>query len=116
MAIRSKADPIQITQRTFEEDLDAIRVVMLPTEMEMNLSTESGDSIHAISKMQVIQCEAGDVIQTSEARRICCFPESELKAVLGEVEHSLGVMASLPQEICVPAIKVMSACTVVIQS
>lgn len=114
---RSKADPNQIVQITFDEELEAVRVHVLPTEMQMELSAEDGDSIQTQKQMQVIVASAGQVIDSSKASRMCLSAESVVSMVVGELEVSLGTLTpGQVKEICSPAIKIATACTVILQS
>jgi hypothetical protein len=114
---RSKMDPSQISQITFDEQLEATRVYMLPTEMEMELNADDGDSILTQKQMQVIQAEAGQLIDTSKASRMSITSESEVLMCIDELEISLGTLTpGQVKEICTPAIKLAVACTLILQS
>lgn len=113
---RSKMDPSQITQTAYDEAAEAHRVLMVPTEMSMELSADDGDSVHAIPKMQVIQVQAGQVVDSSQAKVVTCVPEAQLTAVIGEVEVELPVVGMIPMPICTPGLKANISCTLILQS
>jgi hypothetical protein len=118
MSTYSKADPIQIARMTFDEEAEATRVVMVPTEMSMELSAEDGDSILAHPVMQVLEVEAGQIVDTSKARRVMSVvDEVVITAVILSTEVPMYMLNSmLPSEICVPAIKCSKATTLILQS
>lgn len=102
---RSKMDPGQITQSAYDEQMEAHRVYMLPTEMEFDTHN-----------MQVHDAKAGDIIDTSEAMRIniIAVEPVEIKMIILEQEISLGNISGI-KEICSPAIKAMADCLIVVQ-
>lgn len=111
----SKADPIQIARMVFDEEAEANRVTMVNTELAIELDAADGDSVIAISQMTVHDLKAGDILETSTARRMTCFPIKTIKAVIMEQEIDLGQIGHSPVDICVPAIKVEEDCIIVLQ-
>jgi hypothetical protein len=116
MANRSKMDPNQITQHTYEEELEAIRVHVLPTQLEMSITAESGDSILAVPKMQVIRCLAGQVVDTTQFKKAVAIPDTAVSIVVLDQELPHGNLTVVPQDICVPALKVATDCILILQS
>jgi hypothetical protein len=112
----SKADPIQIARATFDEAAEAQRVIMVQAEMAIEISADDGDSVITQSAMEVHVLEAGATVDTSKMKRMSCYPAAIVKVVIGEVEHNLATVGSTPVEVCAPMVKVMTACTVVVQS
>ncbi len=112
----TKMDPIQIQRASFDEAQSAVRVAMAPTEMAVELSHEDGDSVYSYKEMKVIECKAGQVIDTSLVQTICSTSIVAIKAVVLGEELNMGSLAILtPKEICVPAIKVMQACKLILR-
>lgn len=103
---RSKVDPNQITQITFDEEMEAVRVQILPTEMEFD-----------VHQMEVIEAVAEQEIATHNYLRmnIICDAPVEIKMVVAGQEVSLGAKSGIC-EICTPAIKVMADCIIVLQN
>lgn len=106
---RSKLDPNQIFQHVFEDDTEALRVQMLPTEMEMNISSESGDSVLIHADCLTLETHSGDVLQTGKFTKLAVYSidptvKVTLKAkVLGLlIPVTEIVVNSGPTEICSP--------------
>lgn len=112
----SKLDPYQIQRMTFDEDSNSVKVTMLPMEMAVELSAEDGDSVLAVPKMQVLEVQAGDIINTSAAKKIASHPEAGITAIIGAAEVSLGAAPISGLSICVPSVKASIDCTIILQS
>lgn len=114
---RSKLDPNQIIQTTFDEQLEAQRVSVLPMEMSIELDAQDGDSVLVLKDMQVIQAMAGQLIDSSKASRMSVTISCNVNMIVGEVSVSLGSLAAgQVKEICSPQIQVDQNCTVILQS
>lgn len=112
----TKMDPIQIQRASFDEEKMANRVVMAPTEMSIELNHEDGDSVYSHQKMQVIQCKAGQVVDTSHVDTICCTTSVALSAVILNKEMPFATLSRLtPLAICVPAVKVATDCVLILR-
>lgn len=104
---RSLLDATQIVQRTFDEETGAVKSLLVPTEIELEVNREM------LTQLVV----DGEEIDTSKISRICFFSTDgaatiEVKAVLGdgdiEVTFDPAIAMQTITEICTPAIK----CTV----
>ena len=115
---RSKMDPSHITQTIYDENMEAIRVHVLPTEIEMNISADSGDSVLVEKKMQILEVKAEQIIDTSKASRMSLVVDQSLEvfAVIGTKEISLGLVGIHPLDLCVPAVKVTADCILILQA
>ncbi len=113
----SKLDPYQIQRMTFDEESNSVKVTMLPVEMAMELSADDGDSVLSIPKMQVIEADADQIIDTSKAKKMNIIAGSAVACsmVINSQEISLGSLSGI-HDVCSPAIKVAAACIVVLQS
>lgn len=114
---RTKLDPNHIAQSVFDEESQANRVQVVNTEIAIELRAEDGDSVLTQSQMQVIQCKAGDVVDTSKATKICVTAQTHLSLVVLGNDIPLGqppIGAVLM--ICSPAVKVSNDCIVILQS
>lgn len=120
---RSKMDVNHIQQITFDEDAEAVRVLMLPTDMSIELSAEDGDSVQTQKQMQVLEVLANQIIDTSKASKICILSEdlsvesvSAIALVLNKEIHLMELVPGHIEAICVPAIKLSVNCIVILQS
>lgn len=113
----TKMDPAQIQRASFDEEQMAVRVLMSPTEIAIELNHEDGDSVYSHKKMQVIECVPGQIIDTSLIQTICSTTVITFKAiVLGEeVGLPINLQALTPKEICLPAIKVTQSCKLILR-
>lgn len=112
----TKMDPVQIQRAAFDEQQSAHRVVFPQVEMGIELNHEDGDSVYSHKKMQVLDCKAGDIIDTSLVETICVTALIELKAIILNEEFSMGtLMPMVSKNICVPAIKVSADCKVILR-
>ena len=116
---RSKADPIQIQQMTFNEEAKAVRVDLVPTEMNVTLDHRDGDSVYTVKRMTVVEAKAGDVINCEEVETICRIGgviENINVLVLGlTITDALKLPQCVPVNICVPAIQVKEDCILVLR-
>lgn len=110
----SKLDPTQIIRAQHDDESAAQRTKLVDTEMEINVSAEDGDSVYAHKKMTIFKAEAGDVIDTSMATRMQCFPDVEYKVLIDGEEIASATSAGVVQ-LCVPEIKVEQSCVVILQ-
>ena len=115
--INKGMDPIHIAQSVYDADLEAQRVYMLPTELEMELNADDGDSVLALRQMQVVDAQADVLIDSSKATRMTVTETCEVKMAVADVEISLGSLnPGQILEICSPQIKVSVSCKVILQS
>ncbi|NDE09884.1 MAG: hypothetical protein EBZ95_04870 [Chitinophagia bacterium] len=112
----TKMDPIQIQRASFDEDAQAVRVAMAPTQMSVQLTHEDGDSVYSHKKMQVIECVAGQIVDTSLVETICCTSGISISTIVLGEEISMGTLLPMAlKQICVPTIKVSTACKLILR-
>lgn len=114
---RSKLDPSQIQQHVYDETNEALKVSLTPIEMAIELDANDGDSVLVIPKMQVIDADADQIIDTSMAKRMSVSADCTLSLIIEDIEILAGtISAGEVREICIPQIKLSQACKVVLQS
>jgi hypothetical protein len=116
---KSKMDPVHMLQESYDEATQSFNMQLKNLEMAIELSAADGDSVLTQPQMLELKVTAGDIIDTSKYTKICALGASTLvSAVMSDsVEIELP---ALPQgavvAICVPKIKVMSDCYIILQS
>lgn len=116
---KSKMDPVHMLQEAYDESTQAFSMQLKNLEMAIELSADDGDSVLTQTKMVELKVTAGDIIDTSKYSKVCALGASTLiKAVMSDsVEIELPALAQgIVVAICVPKIKVMSDCYIILQS
>lgn len=114
----SKADVVQIARKIYDEEKGTLSVELEGMEVAIELNHKDGDSTYSIPKMEVILAEAGQLIDTSEAKMINILnkPEGlELSCVIERFVLPVTI-ADGPQAICLPNIKPNQECIIILQS
>lgn len=117
---RSKADPIHIQQLTFNEESKAVRVDLVPTQMNVALTHTDGDSVYTVKRMTVVDAKVGDIINCEEVETICRLTGTieNVHVYLGPEDlliDALKLQKAVPTIICVPAIQVKEDCILVLR-
>lgn len=116
---KSKMDPVHMLQESYDEGTQAFNMQLKNLEIAIELNAEDGDSVLTQPRMLELKVEAGDVIECSKFTKICALGGSPIiKAIMSDnIEIDLF---SLPEKtivpICLPKIKIMSACYIILQS
>lgn len=106
-------------QYAYDEDSQAFNMQLKNLEISMELNADDGDSVSTQSKMTELKVEAGDIIDTSKATKICALGASPaIKAVMSDDTeiNMTSLAAGTVTAICVPKLKIMSACYIILQS
>lgn len=106
-------------QYSYDEDAQAFNMQLKNLEISMELNADDGDSVSTQSKMTELKVTAGDIIDTSKATKICALGASPaIKAIMSDdTEISMpSLSAGAVTAICVPKLKIMSDCYIILQS
>ena len=112
----SKADPIQIARRVFDEESDSNRVKLVETEMAIELSAEDGDSVLAVHTSLVLQ---EGIHSVAGMKTLCLYGSATLSVSPhdeGEEFYSISPAETEPKTICARRLKIEGTGTVVVQS
>ncbi len=77
----SKKDPNQITRCEHDDESNSKRVMVVNTEMGMELSHSDGDSIFSIPSVQSVSMASGDVVSISDFREYQVFSDEEIDSI-----------------------------------
>lgn len=81
MVESSKKDPNQIVRCEHDDESNSKRVMVVNTEMGMELSHTDGDSIYSIPSLTSVSINSGDVINISEFREYQVFSDVNIQSV-----------------------------------
>lgn len=107
---KSRLDPVQIAQRSFDEELGASRVHMVDADMAIELSAEDGDSV--ITKVQTVALKVmdGQIVDLSMYTKVCLVgaETADLVLVLDNEEFMMyNLVKGVIKEICLTEVKVV---------
>jgi hypothetical protein len=106
MSHRSKFDKNQITQMMFDEESEAMRVIMLPTEMSFEGTSE-------------VYTEADGIVSCAGYEYVCLYGSGTVSVSPdddGETMYELTLTALEPKLICARTIKIVGTGKILIQS
>lgn len=103
---RSKLDITQIAQSTYDSDTEAVRMIMMPTEIEIE-----GESIIVIEADGIVSCKG--------MRTVCLYGTGTVSispSDVGTGMQTLVLTALVPATICARTIQIVGTGTLVVQS
>lgn len=77
----SKKDPNQIARCEHDDESNSKRVMVVNTEMGMELSHSDGDSIFSIPSVQSVSMANGDVVSISDFREYQVFSDAAIDSI-----------------------------------
>jgi hypothetical protein len=114
---RSKVDPVHIQQYVYDEELEAYRVHILPTEIQMELNAEDGDSV--ICKHDSIVVDQTAIQSCVGMKTVCLYGAGTVSISpddTGSVFYDLALTALVPVSICARRVKIVGTGKLVLQS
>lgn len=116
---KSKMDPVHMLQESYDEGTQSFNMQLKNLEIAIELDADDGDSVQIQTKMQELKVMAGEIIDTSKASKICALGLSTpIKAVMSdgnEIDMDPLVNGKVTS-ICVPKLKIMDDCYIILQS
>lgn len=102
----SKLDANQIVKYTFDEDAQAQRVTIMPTEI-----TFQGESQVIVQADGIVSCTGFEYVCLYGTGTVSVSPDDD-----GDTMYALSLTALVPQLICARTIQIVGTGTIVIQS